>query len=286
MAEELEIKLTLTDEALERALAWLLSQPEASLGPVKTLVNIYYDTPDAALNRQRAALRVRQAGDRYIQTLKTQGDFVRGAHRRQEWEWPLHSTDLNLVMLADTPLADSINLDDLQPVFETNFERQVVMVRDGNTSIEVAIDRGQIVSGTRLLPLNELELELKAGDSAALLAWAKKLAEQVPVFLNLVSKAEQGYYLAGLHEPDFPGQPGNEVLSVNEFLHGLSQSWLIGQPCPISHWNLTEVRAKAAKAGVSESLQAVETALERGERIPDLVSEPMLGRLQLAIASG
>lgn len=286
MAEELEIKLTLTDEALKRALAWLLLQPEVSLGPVKPLVNVYYDTPDAALNRQRAALRVRQAGDRYIQTLKTQGDFVGGAHRRQEWEWPLHSTALNLVLLADTPLADSVNLADVRPVFETNFERQVVMVRDGKTSIEVAIDRGQIVSGTRQLPLNELELELKAGDSAALLVWAKKLAEQVPVFLNLVSKAEQGYFLAGLHEPVFPGQHGHEVLSVNEFLHGLSQSWLVGQPCPISRWNLTEVRARAAMEGVSESLKMVETALEQGERIPDLVGETVLGRLQLAIASG
>lgn len=285
MAEELEIKLTLTTEALERALAWLLSQPEASLRPVNSLVNIYYDTPDAALNGQRAALRVRQAGDRYIQTLKTQGDFVGGAHRRQEWEWPLPSADLNLVLLADTPLADRVNLADLRPVFETNFERQVVMILDGKTSMEVAIDRGQIVSGTRQFPLNELELELKAGDSAALLAWAKKLAEQVPVFLNLVSKAEQGYYLAGLHEPDIPEQPDNEVLSVNDFLHGLSQSWLVGQPCPISRWNLTEVRARAAKKGVSESLQMVESSLQRGERIPDLVREPVLGQLQLAIAS-
>lgn len=285
MAEELEIKLTLTDEALERALAWLRSQQEASLGPVKTLVNIYYDTRDAALNGQRAALRVRQAGDRYIQTLKTQGDFVGGAHRREEWEWPLPSTDLNLVLLADTPLADRVNIADLRPVFETNFERQVVMILDGKTSIEVAIDRGQIVSGTRQLPLNELELELKAGDSAALLVWAKKLAEQVPVFLNLVSKAEQGYYLAGLHEPDFPGPPDNEVLSVSDFLHGLSQSCLVGQPCPISRWNLTEVRARAAKEGVSESLQMVETALQRGARIADLAREPVLGQLQLAIAS-
>ncbi|WP_269079051.1 CYTH domain-containing protein [Marinobacter similis] len=195
------------------------------------------------------------------------------------------STDLNLVLLADTPLADRVNIADLRPVFETNFERQVVMILDGKTSIEVAIDRGQIVSGTRQLPLNELELELKAGDSAALLVWAKKLAEQVPVFLNLVSKAEQGYYLAGLHEPDFPGPPDNEVLSVSDFLHGLSQSCLVGQPCPISRWNLTEVRARAAKEGVSESLQMVETALQRGARIADLAREPVLGQLQLAIAS-
>lgn len=286
MAEELEIKLTLTDEALERALAWLLSQPEASRGPVKTLVNIYYDTPDAALNRQREALRVRQAGDRFIQTLKTQGDFVGGAHRRQEWEWPVPSGDLSFALLADTPLADGVNLADLRPVFETSFERQVVMLGEGETSIEVAIDRGQIVSGTRQLPLNELELELKAGDSAALLAWAKKLAEQVPVFLNLVSKAEQGYYLAGLHEPDFPGQPGSSAFSVSDFLHGLSQSWLLGQPCPVGRWDMTEVRARAAKEGMSESLQAVEAALERGERVHDVAREPVLGRLQLAIAGG
>ncbi|HCL37363.1 MAG TPA: CYTH domain-containing protein, partial [Marinobacter hydrocarbonoclasticus] len=42
------------------------------------------------------ALRVRQAGDRYIQTLKTQGEFVNGAHRRQEWEWDLPGPDLDL----------------------------------------------------------------------------------------------------------------------------------------------------------------------------------------------
>lgn len=286
MAEELEIKLTLTDEGLERALAWLLSQPEASLGPEKALVNTYYDTPNAALNRQRAALRVRQAGDRNIQTLKTQGDFIGGAHRRQEWEWPLSSKDLNLALLADTPLTDSVNLAALRPVFETNFERQVVMVREDETSIEVAIDRGQIVSGTRHLPLNELELELETGDSAALLAWAKKLAEQVPVFLNLVSKAEQGYYLAGLYEPDFPKQPDSSALPVSDFLHGLSQSWLTHQPCPVGLWDLTEVRDKAAKEGMSEVLRVIEVALERGDRIHDIARDPALGRLQLAIASG
>ncbi len=72
MATELEVKLTLSESAQSRAFEWLKGQPGASEGPVKTLVNRYYDTPNAGLNQARAALRVRQAGDRYIQTLKTQ----------------------------------------------------------------------------------------------------------------------------------------------------------------------------------------------------------------------
>ena len=99
MEVELEIKLTLSERAQAKALQWLLAQPEASRGGQKDLMNRYYDTPDAALNRARAALRVRQSGDRYIQTLKTQGEFVDGAHRRQEWEWPLPGSQQNLWVL-------------------------------------------------------------------------------------------------------------------------------------------------------------------------------------------
>ncbi|CAN0568977.1 unnamed protein product, partial [Ectocarpus sp. 12 AP-2014] len=95
VAEELEIKLSLSEAHQRLALTWLLEQPAASEGACKTLVNRYYDTPDGDLNRQKVALRVRQAGDRCIQTLKTQGEFVDGAHRRKEWEWPLMGTELN-----------------------------------------------------------------------------------------------------------------------------------------------------------------------------------------------
>ncbi|HAC29291.1 MAG TPA: CYTH domain-containing protein, partial [Marinobacter hydrocarbonoclasticus] len=103
MATELEVKLTLSESAQSRAFEWLKGQPGASEGPVKILVNRYYDTPNAGLNQARAALRVRQAGDRYIQTLKTQGEFVNGAHRRQEWEWDLPGPDLDLGLLEQTP---------------------------------------------------------------------------------------------------------------------------------------------------------------------------------------
>src|SRR5690554_6776010 len=114
MAVELEIKLTLSERAQAQALEWLLAQPEAKPGGQKLLVNRYYDTPDAALNRARAALRVRQSGNRYIQTLKTQGEFVDGAHRRREWEWPLPGPELDLPLLESTPLKQQLDLQQLQ----------------------------------------------------------------------------------------------------------------------------------------------------------------------------
>ena len=81
MAEELEIKLTLLHADLKRASAWLLEQSQASRGVAKTLVNRYYDTPGAELNKKRTALRVRQAGERpgealvrAVETLPPMGD--------------------------------------------------------------------------------------------------------------------------------------------------------------------------------------------------------------------
>ncbi|AOY90268.1 adenylate cyclase [Marinobacter salinus] len=285
MAEELEIKLTLTREGLVRAHEWLEAQSEAVRGPQKSLLNRYYDTPESELNSQRAALRVRQAGDRCVQTLKTQGEFVGGAHRREEWEWPVPGTDLNLGLLADTPLGDGINLARLQPVFETNFTRQIIMLRQGDTEIEVALDQGAIVSGDSSRPLSEVEFELKSGDPSALITWAGRLAGQVPVFLNLVSKAEQGYYLAGLYTPDarHPGSPG--PVSATDFLYGLSVSWLTGQPYAVSDLDLSDVARLAEQGGFGDLYSDIIASLGAGVSVATLMEQQALGKLQILLAT-
>lgn len=253
MPQELEIKLTLTSAASMAAYRWLTSLPQATPGPSKSLINTYYDTPAAELNHRQAALRVRQAGDRYIQTLKTQGEFVNGAHRRQEWEWPLPGVDLNIGLLADTPLADNINLAQLLPVFETNFERKVVMLDDGQAVVECAFDTGEIKSGDKVAPLCELEFELKSGDEARLLHWASRLAEKVPFFINLISKAEQGYHLAGLHDPD-PLLP--DVEPVTRFFHGLSVLWLTGEVTGELHDAMDDVTQQLGASAPKRRLEA------------------------------
>ena len=285
MARELEIKLSVARFDLDRAVAWLLSQPNTYESDTLQLGNTYYDTPDGDLNRQKIALRIRKMGSKYIQTLTTRGEFVDGAHRRQEWEWPLIGTKLKLGLIADTPVGQSVNLAALEPVFETNFERRVVMIEQGETLIEVALDSGEIVAAGDSRPLNEIEFELKAGDPSALLKWAKRLAEEVPVFLNLVSKAEQGYYHAGLYRP-VAGAAADSELTVNEFLFLLSTSWLTGQEVPVDEEEFGAISALASARGVETRYQQVLRALVEGTAIKDLAAGKALGQLQLAIAAG
>ena len=284
MAQELEIKLSVAQPDLDRVVDWLLGQPNTYESGTLQLGNTYYDTPDGDLNRHKIALRIRKVGDRHIQTLKTRGEFVDGAHRRQEWEWPLIGTTLNMGLIADTPVGQSVNLARLQPVFETNFQRRVVMIEQGESLVEVAIDSGEIVADGQSRPLSEVEFELKAGDASLLLAWARRLADEVPVFLNLVSKAEQGYYLAGLYHPVSKAEQ-NAELSVNEFLFLLSVSWLTGQSAPVNGDDFRAIARMAGERGVGELYQRVFRSLAEGNAIGDMASSKELGQLQLAIAA-
>lgn len=285
MAIELEIKLTLSEQAQSKALDWLSVQSEAACGNRKVLVNRYYDTPDAALNQARAALRVRQFGDRYIQTLKTQGEFVDGAHRRQEWEWSLPGPELDVSLLAETPLNGQLDLQQLALAFETNFTRQVVMLNAADAVIEVAVDSGEIVSGGSVRPLHEVELELKSGQPAALMTWAKALAHEVPVFLNLISKAEQGYYLAGIYQPDELIDTG--PIDATRFLRVLSVSWLTEAAFKIPESSLALLQGKAEASGLLDIWREVESEVTASASTRDLMDKvPRLGVLQLALASG
>lgn len=282
MVEELEIKLSLTPDALAQAHAWLSARAGVTVGTEKTLVNRYYDTPAGELNRQKVALRVRQAGDQYIQTLKTQGEFVDGAHRRQEWEWPLMGADLNIGLIADTPVGQGVNLADLAPVFETNFLRRILMLEGSRATIECALDQGSILAGGNRRDLCELELELKKGAPDTLLDWARALAGQVPMFLNLISKAEQGYALAGVHRPV---PLGDEEPLVNRVLHGLSRAWLAGSVDTSLMKDVDSLletgRVPAAQLTELDWLKA---RLEAGETVAELAADSTrLGQLQLAL---
>ncbi len=286
MAVELEIKLTLTETDLEQAVDWLGQQSGVKTEATRQLLNRYYDTPSQDLNRRKTALRVRQQDDQFIQTLKTKGEFSGGAHRRNEWEWPLASDRLNTSLLDATPLAGDPVLAHLQPVFETNFERRILMLCEGEGVIEAAIDQGAIVAGGHRRSLNEVEFELKSGDPASLLAHALDLASEVPVFLNLVSKAEQGYYLAGQYAPvvAVSGTDGAPI-SVTGFLHGLSVAWLLGQSYPVERVDLSQVRAVARGLGLLDNLEAILAVLGSGVPVAEVAATPALGQLQIRLAA-
>lgn len=277
MAEELEIKLTLAEDDVPRVLQWLTD--EAGGKPkTHTLSNCYYDTPDATLNHEHAALRVRQFDAQYIQTLKTKGEFVNGAHRRNEWEWPLPGPSLDADLLRETPLAERINPARLQPVFETNFKRHLVLLHQHGATVECAVDCGTVIAGDRRWPLNEVEFELKVGQPDALLRCARQLANQVPLFLNLVSKAEQGYFLAGLYKPE---GVLSESVTVTAVLKALSRDWLTGEVSGETINLVRQLEVFAGEHSLGAECRWLTGALERGQSIPELAVDQRLIKLQL-----
>ncbi|GHB20851.1 CYTH domain-containing protein [Salinicola rhizosphaerae] len=182
MSDEIEIKLALAPSAVDALIAHpLLSRCESQ---TIALGNQYYDSEDGALQSRRIALRVRRQGETCVQTLKSAAASQSGLSTRGEWEWPITSARRNaagldiagLEALSHPALAD-VDLARLAPVFTTDFDRRSWRYREGESDIEVALDRGEIRVGDRLLPICELELELKAGDADALWMLAERLCQ-------------------------------------------------------------------------------------------------------------
>ncbi len=160
----------------------------------------YFDTPELKLKNQGIALRMRQIGDQWVQTVKSSGQVKDGLHQREEWEHPIINGEFDLPLLRQTPLApivdDSGSWKQLQRLFYTEFDRDILMLEaDQNTLIELAYDFGEAVSGNNKAVIHEVELELRHGSLEVLQQIAEKLKSELPLSYNNRSKAETGYQL-------------------------------------------------------------------------------------------
>lgn len=201
---EIELKLLLSPEDLRRAGRHAsIAALHAGRARTNRLVSVYYDTADAALARAGVALRVREVGGRWVQTVKTGGTSAAGLHEREEREWRLPSAAPDPGLLAGTPVEDLITrarmAERLRPVFRTEFERvaRPLAWPDG-TRAELALDRGSLQAGGRREPISEMELELQSGDATRLYELAQALSGDLPLQVGHASKAERGYALARL----------------------------------------------------------------------------------------
>lgn len=186
-AREIELKFLL-DAAGATAVLAALPPGDTT---VQALHATYFDTADHTLSRRGFGLRVRRSGDRRIQTLKSAAGDDGG---RDEWEWRIDGDTPDLSLIGATPAA----LPDgaaLVPLFTVTSRRTLRMVEEAGSVIELVIDDGEVRAGGRVEPLLELELELKAGNPAALHALAKRLAAVAPLTPSSVTKAERGYRL-------------------------------------------------------------------------------------------
>lgn len=195
--QEIELKLALPPGQAD---AFLKRMARRRSTPVQMdLVTRYFDTPDFALSAAGVALRVRRAGRRWLQTLKTEGERQGGLSRRVEFEMPVAGGALDWARFPAEALVyvPAALREQVGAVFETRFRRTAWLLKGrGGAQIEVALDLGEVMAGESRQPICEIELELKAGQPDALFALALEWAGAFDCLPFDVSKAERGVRLA------------------------------------------------------------------------------------------
>lgn len=197
MGIETEIKFDVSPGDLQKLAASRSLRPtDGQLIEHRHLVSTYFDTPKHLLKRNGISLRVRQAGKKRIQTIKTAANGV--AVERGEWERRINGDEPDLRAARGTPLQRLLSKKlrrDLDAVFSTHVHRTLVPLRPGSSRVDLALDEGHIRAGLYSSPLAEVELELKSGSIGDLFKTARTVAQLVPARLALKAKSEQGYDL-------------------------------------------------------------------------------------------
>ena len=169
----------------------------AALPPGETFVAemaaTYFDTADHWLRRNGFGFRVRRTGAERIQTLKSALGADGG---RDEWEWPVAGPAPDPALLDATPAALPAGAV-LVPLFTVISRRTLRMVEADGALIELVIDDARVEAGDRVDAFLELELELKAGDVAALEALAARLSAVARLTPTGLTKAGRGFHLLG-----------------------------------------------------------------------------------------
>ncbi len=192
MQPEIELKLDLTRQAADRFALWPSLPGESQTAALHA---IYFDTPNHQLGKRGMSLRIRRSGRRRIQTVKADGRDGAGLFARDEWEMPVRS---DAPVLDDrTPVAAILGAAaaDVGKLFTVDVQRRTWMMTQDSATIELVLDRGSILAAGREQPICEIELELKAGEPAALFALARRINADIAVRPGMLSKAERGYRL-------------------------------------------------------------------------------------------
>ncbi|MDB5848443.1 MAG: hypothetical protein JWP29_2195 [Rhodoferax sp.] len=179
----------------------------------------YFDTVDGRLAAHGVALRLRLEGSHWVQTVKAIVDGQGPLHRLE------HNVDIDTSADGATPpvpdarrhrgtpvgrLLDQLlgrgkHAAPLVQTMATDIARLLRHVRVGGSTVELALDVGQVMGGAeesgdggapRVSPVCELELELVDGEVADLVALSAGWAQRHGLWFSTVSKAERGLRLA------------------------------------------------------------------------------------------
>ena len=102
-----------------------------------------------------------------------------------------------LCKLSGEPALAVLAAGGLQEICGASFHRTAVTVQLDGAVAEVALDRGVLLGGGKELPLYEIEVELKSGDRAAVIAFAQELAARFDLEPESQSKFRRAMLLGG-----------------------------------------------------------------------------------------
>jgi len=191
---EVELKLEVEPDKLDEVVAHPELKAYAPNAARQDLHSTYFDTPSHDLKQAGISFRIRRNGTRRVQTIKAARISHNVALARNEWEHEVDSDDPDFALAKGTALEPFLNLQyRIRPVFTVTADRTLLVVRHGQSIIEVAADRGRVEGADRDLTFGELELELKEGTVADLFALAVTLSEAAPLRLSYRTKAQRGY---------------------------------------------------------------------------------------------
>ena len=186
---------------------WIAGHAESGEHETVRMKAAYFDTENLSFVKHGIAFRVRSENERTIATLKWKDvdEGVSGLYIRSEINIPVTDKDfffnpdpkIFIESAEGKDLLDIINGKPLINIFDMIFTRRRIRIDYGESILELALDEGMIVAGTKSLELRELEIEIFSGSKEDLLQVGRKIAGKYDLQPELKTKFARGVELIG-----------------------------------------------------------------------------------------
>jgi inorganic triphosphatase YgiF len=158
------------------------------------LRTVYFDTPELSLARAGFTLRVRQSGNRFVQTV--QGVAGPLAESRTQVEGPVPSLQPDLERIPGAKLrlhlTQIANAAPQKPLVEIESLRSEQRIQTPRAELRLSLDEGQLRTSRGALPIAEARLELVRGHPQELYDFALELQQVALVRISTRSALERG----------------------------------------------------------------------------------------------
>lgn len=189
---EREYKWRADEALLGGALLWASSR----IGSASRTIHMqsrYFDTADGLLRRSETALRLRKENERSVCCMKLRNESTpAGMRAHEEYQCEADSLAEGLARLpekgAPAALCAEAAAAPLELQCAVDFVRIAVLLQQGDTVCELALDQGQLERGGKTAPLCEIELEFIAGGEDEFHALASELADHLSLVPEPQSK--------------------------------------------------------------------------------------------------